>query len=254
MIPTNPPRDPRFHEAPGADPETAPIASGPRRRILFVAEGATLTHFIRPLVLAKALDPNQYEVHFACPPDYEHLVRGLPGPLWPLKTVGSRRFLETLARARPVFDLDTLRSYVRDDRELIDAVSPDLVIGDMRLSLAVSAPLCRTPYMTITNAYWSAYAEQRAVAPQHPITGLLPESISNWLFRPLRPLAFGWHCLPLNRALRQHGLPPVGWDLRATTRAPTTFCMRMHPSSCRHLACRRTTTIWGQFSGRSRAR
>ena len=39
----------------------------PRRRILFLAEGATMTHFVRPLVLAESLDPDSYEVHFYAP-------------------------------------------------------------------------------------------------------------------------------------------------------------------------------------------
>ena len=55
------------------------------------------------------------------------------------------QFLAALAAGRPVYHAETLRSYVRDDLSLLESVDPDIVVGDFRLSLAVSAenPLCQ---------------------------------------------------------------------------------------------------------------
>ena len=41
-----------------------------RRRILFLAEGATMAHFVRPLALAETLEPDRYEIHFYAPSRY----------------------------------------------------------------------------------------------------------------------------------------------------------------------------------------
>jgi UDP:flavonoid glycosyltransferase YjiC (YdhE family) len=39
---------------------------GDHKRILFVAENATMAQVVRLVVLARGLDPARYEVHFAC--------------------------------------------------------------------------------------------------------------------------------------------------------------------------------------------
>ena len=83
------------------------------------------------------------------------------------------RFLENLAKGRPLFPAGTIRDYVAQDRELIRGSRPDLVIGDMRLSLP-SAPPGRAPYAVIFNAYWSPFAKPRTVIPSLPLTRFLP--------------------------------------------------------------------------------
>ena len=45
-------------------------------------------------------------------------------------------------------------SYVEADRRLLDSWHPDLVVGDFRLTLAVSARLARIPYLPISSAHW----------------------------------------------------------------------------------------------------
>ncbi len=47
-----------------------------KRRILFIGEAVSLAHVSRPLVLAQALDPRSYDIHFACDQRYESLVAG----------------------------------------------------------------------------------------------------------------------------------------------------------------------------------
>ena len=59
-------------------------------------------------------------------------------------------FLDNLAKGRPVYDVNTLRSYVRADLALLEAVKPDLVVGDFRISLGVSARVAGIPYWTVT--------------------------------------------------------------------------------------------------------
>jgi len=96
---------------------------------------------------------------------------------------------------------------------LLQAVQPDLVIGDFRLSLSVSARLQRTPYITVSNAYWSPWVRQHYTVPNLPLTGVLPIWLADPLFRLIRPLAFASHAVPLNRVRRRHGLPSLGSDL-----------------------------------------
>jgi len=122
--------------------------------------------------------------------------------------------MAALAQGRPLYDDLTLEKYVQQDLALIDSLRPDIVIGDFRLSLSVSARLRKIPYLAITNAYWSPYARQRYIAPVLPFTGLTGPTLATILFRLVRPLAFALHTLPMNRVRRHHGLPSLGADLR----------------------------------------
>lgn len=186
-----------------------------RSRILFVGEAVTLAHVSRPIALAKALDPARHEVILALEPRFRSLWEGLPFEVRPIRSIPREQFLDALAKGRPVYDAETLRGYVREDLDLIREVAPDAIVGDFRLSLSVSARLAGVPYLAIANAYWSPHAPARFPMPElRPLTTLLPLPVAKAIFDLVRPLAFASHTKPLNRVRREHGLPPLGRDLR----------------------------------------
>ena len=185
-----------------------------RKKILFVAEAVTLAHVGRPLALAQMLDRQRYDIHFACAPGYEMFFKGSEVTHWPLNSISSARFLAALAAGKPVYDVQTLQQYVLDDMRLLQAVRPDVVIGDFRLSLSVSARLAGVPYVGIINAYWSPYVEQRYTVPAIPLSRVLPIPLADGLFRLVQPLAFALHSRPLNHVRRTYRLPSLGHDLR----------------------------------------
>jgi UDP:flavonoid glycosyltransferase YjiC (YdhE family) len=185
-----------------------------RRKILLVAEAVTLAHLARPLALAQLLDRERYEVHLASVAGHDAFFAGSTLRRWPIRSISSAQFLAALAAGKPVYDTATLEMYVVDDLRLLRELRPAVVIGDFRLSLSVSARLTRTPYVALSNAYWSPYVRQRYRVPDIPLSHVLPIPLADGLFRAVRPLAFALHTLPLNRVRRRHGLPSLGWDLR----------------------------------------
>ena len=144
-----------------------------RRRVLFIAEAVTLAHVARPAVLAQALDPEKYTVCLACDSRFDTLFPDLPVERRPIYSISTQSFLTALAKGSPLYRTATLRRYVQDDLALIRAWSPDLIVGDFRLSLAVSARAAGVPYLAITNAYWSPYARQDYPIPEHILARLL---------------------------------------------------------------------------------
>jgi UDP:flavonoid glycosyltransferase YjiC (YdhE family) len=186
----------------------------PKKRLLFFAEAVTLAHVARPMVLAQALSGAGYEVHLACDSRYNDLFTPAPLRHRNIHTIAPARFLEALAKGSPVYDADTLRGYVREDIETIEAVQPDLVVGDFRLSLAVSAPVAGIPHIAIANAYWSPYARLRFPVPDLPLTRIMGIRAASLLFSAVRPAAFAFHTLPLNRIRKEYGLSSLGFDLR----------------------------------------
>lgn len=185
-----------------------------KRRILFVAEAVTLAHVARPLALALTLDPARYEILFACSPRYNDLFNTKHIRLLPIYSISNGKFLQSLAQGRRLYNSATLSAYVTEDLTIIEQCKPDVIVGDFRLSLSVSARLARTPYITISNAYWSPYAQPRFTVPELPLVKFGGLKLGQLLFDLARPLAFAYHALPLNRLRRCHGLTQLGHDLR----------------------------------------
>lgn len=183
-------------------------------RIALFAEAVTLAHVARPVALARALGPEGHEMMLACDPRYSQILGSGPWSTRDLHSISGSQFNLALARGAPVYDLKTLQSYVREDLAILEAYKPDVVVGDFRLSLSVSARLARIPYLAIANAYWSPHYRGGFELPVLPMTKVLPIPAAKALFHLFRPMAFAMHCRPMNRLRTEHGLPPLGHDLR----------------------------------------
>jgi UDP:flavonoid glycosyltransferase YjiC (YdhE family) len=186
-----------------------------KRRLLFIAEAVTLSHVVRPTVLAQALDPERYEVYVACDPRYNSLFADLPFRVIPIKSsIPEEHLVERLASGNPLFDVPTLDAYIKEDLQLIAELSPEIVIGDMRQSLAISTRLSHTTYVNIINAQWSPYAHLPFELPHNPLASFIGQPLADLAFSFAAPFGMGAHAAPLNIARLKHGLPPMSWDVK----------------------------------------
>ncbi|MBL8449893.1 MAG: glycosyltransferase [Dechloromonas sp.] len=199
-------------------------------KILFFSECVTLAHLARPLVLAGAAAEAGHQVTIARSEAYAAIAAHYPFASAPLDSIAPRQFAAALASGSPLYDAATLERYVADDLRLIERIRPDVVVGDFRLSLSVSARLAGVPYTTLTNAYWSPYGTQRYTVPTLPLTRFLPIGMADALFNLARPFAFRYHALALNRVRRRHGLPSLGLDLRRVYTDADTVLYVDHPA------------------------
>lgn len=193
------------------------MTSGPttaRKRVLFIAEAVTLAHVARPVVLASHLPADRFETILAADPRYESLYAGNPLPRVAIQSIPSARFTQALARGTPIYDSQTLLAYVQDDLKLLAELKPDVVVGDMRLTLAVSARLAGVPYIALSNAYWSPCARLTYPLPDLPLTKLTGRWLGQRLFNLARPLAFALHTLPMRRVYQRHGFSTQSLSLQ----------------------------------------
>jgi UDP:flavonoid glycosyltransferase YjiC (YdhE family) len=123
-------------------------------------------------------------------------------------------FLDRLASGDPAYPADVLHRYVLDELRILEEIRPDLVIGDFRLSLCVSAQLRKTPFAFIFNAQWSPFRRQPAIVPDVPITKWISPTVLNPLYAILRPAFLFLHAKPLNDVRRTFGLPRISHDIR----------------------------------------
>ena len=180
-----------------------------------MAEAVTLSHVVRPVVLAQSLDPEKYEVHLACDPRYDFLFAGLPFHVIRLKSgIPEYQLVEKLASGAPLFDVPTLDAYVKEELFLIEELSPEIVVGDMRQSLSVSTRLTNTRYVNIVNAQWSPFADLSWELPHNPLPSWLPPPLAQLATSLAAPLGFAAHIAPLNLVRLKYGLPPIDWDIK----------------------------------------
>lgn len=186
-----------------------PVAA--QRRILFVAEAVTLAQVVRLATLARALPPRRYEVHFASARFDELIFGGTDFVRHQLFSLSPATIDARVAGGRRLYGRRTLARYVRDERALFDAIRPDLVVGDLRMSLSVSTAVEQVPYANLINAYWSPdRVHQGFPLPDHPIVRLLGVRMAEQYFPRALPFVFRHFAAPVNALRRAHGLPELG--------------------------------------------
>ncbi|MFH1023179.1 MAG: glycosyl transferase family 1, partial [Planctomycetota bacterium] len=132
------------------------IAKKPaRKRILFVGEAVSVSHVARPVVLAKWAKSAGYDVIFACGKAYSRVARTEGLNPEEIVTISPELFYKRLSRGQFFYTEAELNQYIEAERALIARIKPDLVVGDFRLTLAISTRLAGIPYLNLMNAHWS---------------------------------------------------------------------------------------------------
>jgi UDP:flavonoid glycosyltransferase YjiC (YdhE family) len=200
------------------------ISSDRRPRVLFVAEALTLAQVVRLASLAERLDRSRYEVHFACGPFDSVALAGSGLVPIPLATIDREKALKKIDRGERLYERAVLDRYVEEDLALFDRIEPDIVIGDLRVSLSVSARIRGIPFATLINAYMSPFAvRDEFPVPDHPIVSLLGLERARRYWPRALPLAFAHFVAPLDDLRKRHGLPPSGGMLEALSDADFTL-------------------------------
>jgi UDP:flavonoid glycosyltransferase YjiC (YdhE family) len=181
------------------------------RRILFVCEAVSLAQVVRLVTLARALDPARYQIHFAAARFDEMIFQGTTFVRHPIFSLSARTVDGRVASGRRPYGRRTLSRYVREELALFGDVRPALVVGDLRLSLAVSTAVAKLPYANLINAYWSPFGRQAGFPlPDHPIVRLLGVKLATQYFPKALPHVFAHFARPVNALRRQYDLPELG--------------------------------------------
>lgn len=183
-------------------------------RILFIAEAATLAHVSRPAVLGRQLTRMGHEVVLARPSAFSWMTRHESFTSVDLDCQSAAEFARRLDAGKPLYDFETLLRYVEADQLLMQQHRPDIVIGDFRLSLSVSARLQGVPYATLCDAYWSPEAQLDPALPVLPFTRFTPIRLAETVFRLVAPVAFRLHARPMEKLRQHYGMPGFRHDLR----------------------------------------
>lgn len=189
----------------------------PKKRVLFMPASSSLAHVGRLVRLAQALDPETYDVTFACDKSDHRFVPSC-FQRREASSLSPDEFRRRLEKGIPLIDAPFLKIQVEEDLRLLREGHAELVVGDFRPSLSISAPLAHIPYMNVVNALWSPWNRESFQVPALPDSAPLKWLGSRW-GRPLTdtlliPLFFNLHSRAFNKVRREGGLPPLPNDLR----------------------------------------
>lgn len=212
------------------------------KRVLFFSEAVTLAHVARCINLIENISQlSRYNIFLAADSRYDDLLGEIKCQRIFLFSISGKEFNRKLKSGLPIYNNNILTQYINEDLKVIDEVKPDFIIGDFRLSLAVSCRLRMIPYATITNAYWSPYAEIDYPLPELPVTKVLGITLAQKIFNCVRPLAFKLHTIAFNKVCKKFGHPGVVNDLRElytqadyTLYADTESLVPMRPLPANH--------------------
>ena len=184
------------------------------RRIALFADGGFLAHTTRVLEVGRALRTRfGHEVLFCCDGPYARLLTQAGFPVRPVYSVDREETLR-LARRAGACDLRWWRQVaedsVRSDLEAIDELKPDLVVGDLRMSLTTSARARGVPLVSLTNGAWtSRFAEPISVPDGHLSEKILGKKLSAALFPVLKRLLIWYWARGFDGVRQRLGLPKL---------------------------------------------
>ena len=214
-----------------------------RPKVLFFAEDVTLAHFARMAALASTLDAREFDVVLACGEQFRGLLpKDLPR-LVPLRSTLTAEFNRRLADGEPVFSRQTLERYLTEDLALISQERPDVVVGDFRLSLSISAELAGVASVAVSNGGWSPFSTLRFPVPELAVVRWLGLPAARRIVSLVGPLFLERHFAPFNEVRRSTGLTPVDslqefytrGDLTLYPDTPTLAPTRGLPASHRYI-------------------
>jgi UDP:flavonoid glycosyltransferase YjiC (YdhE family) len=154
-------------------------------KIVFMVESVTMAHPTRSFELATSLIQAGHEVVFAATESPIFLKSQNHGMTWvDLKEgVTSKVFLKALENASLPYTVKGLDQAMREDLQVIHQYQPDLIVGDMRLSLQVSARLSKVKWINLSNLVWNPESDLGYLMPEMQATRIFGSSIQHLIPR-----------------------------------------------------------------------
>lgn len=163
---------------------------------------------VRPLVLAGRLNPESYRYYIAASKDFQSIA----GENYiQIPSIGVKEFNDKSNKkmGKNLYTSRILEVYIKAETKIIQSLKPDLVVGDMRISLGISSRLCHVPYISILNAYWSPYGRIRMSMPEVAAVRFLPACIKEKLLNRILPIMNENMISGYNRLCSKNGMEQI---------------------------------------------
>lgn len=200
-----------------------------KRQLVLFFPFNLLSHYLRCLVLADSYDEAEYEVKFLSSERYDGFVKGHGYELFSCAGFDPH-FVMTCTNN---FSFDWLNEkdlerVLLAQVKCINAMKPDVVIGDVAPTLKMAAELTGVKHISLVNGYMTRYyAATRKIPKKHKAYDLmrqLPPRFADVLTTVGERLAFRKIQAPFNSLRRRYGLRHVNSYLEELEGAENLIC------------------------------
>ncbi|HLK41684.1 MAG TPA: glycosyltransferase [Polyangiaceae bacterium] len=185
-----------------------------RKTIAVFCDGGFLAHVTRSFEVGRALRHCfDHRVVFCCDGPYAHIPRDAGFEVFPIWTVDRNITMEVAHKLLPPrlsWWKAVCAQSVASDLTAMDAIQPDLVVGDMRWSLSTSARARGIPFVSVTNACWTdKFAHPIELPEGHLMGKILGRKIAEAAFPKFADIMMAYGGKGYTDVRKQFGLPPV---------------------------------------------
>jgi UDP:flavonoid glycosyltransferase YjiC (YdhE family) len=158
-------------------------------KLLIFAEGISMAHPTRMWELACRLDKDFFDIHFATSDNFHYLLEPQAHiQIYPLKTISNSTFNERLFKTQFPFTVEELNDFTRQDEKLINAIKPDLIMADFRLSAFNSAKKFKIPLINLIQYHWHPLFRKEKLIPYIKPVDLFGRKITSFIEPLVAPL------------------------------------------------------------------
>ena len=181
-----------------------------RKRVLLLADANFLAHTSRVLEIGKALQKRGHHVSFAGDGPFVRLAKAENMDTDTVFTVPGQVTLALVRRGGyvdPRWWRKVSERCVDSDVACIRRQKPDVIIGDMRWSARAACEIAQVPYVSVTNAHWTAYSSVRWNAfSDHFLSRYLGRQLGTLLLPSLIQSVRYYWASPYRRLKGKYGL------------------------------------------------
>ncbi len=202
-------------------------------KIVFMVESVTMAHPTRSFELATSLIQAGHKVVFAATESPLFLKSQNHGMTWVdlHEGVASKVFLQALERAALPYTVKGLDQAMREDLQVIHQYQPDLIVGDMRLSLQVSARLSKVKWINLSNLVWNPESDLGYLMPEMPATRIFGSGIQHLIPRRVLEKIIDANVQVFNQFRAQYGMSALQSLKHAYCDGDRNFYLDL-PASC----------------------
>ncbi len=142
-----------------------------RKNILLIPSAIGLSHLTRLVLIALELKQQNAEVAFAFK-DGNEILRRYGFKVFPVSDVVITDFSSNVFAS---YTQPFIEQCVKEELKVIEAFKPDVIVGDFRLTAAISSKVSGIPYISVVNAYMTDYF--------NPVDVMISKEKHPWKYR-----------------------------------------------------------------------
>ncbi len=185
-----------------------------KKKILIISDAVTLAHPLRTIAFANTLSPDEYDVSIYFSDNYQSLYDRSVHPVHPIYSISPTDFVRIVSNATPIYTFGVIKKYLNEELKIIDLEKPDLIIGENRHTLQISARKKSVPYLNMMDFYWSNYSKCIYKLPPVPQSKLIPIDILDRVFNAIPKILSLPHTIPMDVYRYKNNMPLMMGDIK----------------------------------------